>query len=75
MVYTACGVGNQITPVLSWKVGGGVCWGQSPDGSTFDHFLRRYSSGGTVLLCRGEVVRSCEDPLPGHVLMILISSC
>ena len=37
--------------------------------------MRRYSSGGTVLLCRGEVVRICEDPLLGRVLMILISSC
>ena len=28
MVSTACEVGNQITPVLSWKVGGGA--GASP---------------------------------------------
>ena len=46
--FTACGVGNQITPILSRKVGVGVCWGQSPDGSTSDNFMRRYSSGGTV---------------------------
>ena len=39
MVSTACGAGNQISPVLSWKVGGGVCWGQSQDGSTFDPFM------------------------------------
>jgi hypothetical protein len=48
VVSTACGVGNEITAVLSWKVGGGVCWGQSPDGSTLYHFMRRYSSVGTV---------------------------
>jgi hypothetical protein len=79
---TVCGVGNQMSPVLSWKVGGGVCWGQSPNGSTSDNLCAGVVPAAQFTLWRwgSEELReplawSCVDGLDFFVLKLPALRC